>query len=366
MADAPTPTLTARQAASSQAVRSITIGDLAGYATDLLAAARAYDPACLGRRRLSLPFLDVDLGFTSPVFADLCASALAAASARTPLASIAVFAMDAQAAGWPRPLWWDESSGFLSRDFDQTLAAVGLRGFYHHQQSWQIYDPAARMGVQSLSSPLGIPPWETASPLRLFLHWAYASLGLRFAHAATLGVRGRGALVVGASGSGKSGTTIAGLLNGLDSVGDDFVVVALKPAPAAFRIFRSLKQDSAGLRRAGLDLGDRPLNWRGKIEFDPAETARPLSEAMALHAILLPRIAHAPRTTIKPATAQEAALALAPSGVFQLPGDALSGFRFFAELTRSLPAFHVSLSQDPQEIAGAIGDFLSNRERHAG
>jgi hypothetical protein len=313
-----------------------------------------------------VPFLDVELRFTSPAFADLCERVLAGRSSGAALATVEIFAMDAQAAGWAMPQWWDESSGFFSRDFDQALAAIGLRGFYHHLHSWQIFDPTTRTGVQSLPSPLGIPAWETASPLRLFLHWAYASLGLRLTHAATLGIGGHGALVVGASGSGKSGTTIAGLLNGLDSVGDDFVVVALKPTPAAFRIFRTLKQDGAGLRRAGLDLGNRPLNWRGKIEFDPAEMARPLAETMDLRAVLIPRIARASRTRIEPTSAQEAALALAPSGVFQLPGDALSGFRFFAELTRRLPAFHVILSEDPREIADVIGEFLAGGPRHAG
>jgi hypothetical protein len=366
MAEAPSDSLTAGPAAALQRSDSITIDSLSGYASGLLAAARAYDAGRLGRVHLSVPFLDIDLRFTSPSFADLCGSVLAVATSVPPSTSIQIFAMDAEAPGWSMPRWWDEDSGFFSRRFDQTLADIGLRGFYHHRNSWQVFDPAARVGVQSLPTPLGIPEWETASPLRLFLHWAYASIGLRLTHAATLGIGGNGALVVGASGSGKSGTTIAGLLNELDSVGDDFVVVALNPAPEAFRIFRTLKQDDAGLRRAGLALSPRALNWRGKVEFDPAEISRPLCERMALSALLIPRIAHAERTRIEPASAQEAALALAPSGVFQLPGDALSGFRFFADLTRRLPAFHVHLSENPREIAGVIGDFLTSGQHRAG
>ena len=58
----------------------------------------------------------------------------------------------------------------------------------------------------------------------------------------------------------------------------------------------------------------------------------------------------------------EAALALAPSAVFQLPGDTTQGFRFFAELARRLPAFRVRLSEDPVEIADAIGSFLAREQ----
>ena len=51
-------------------------------------------------------------------------------------------------------------------------------------------------------------------------------------------------------------------------------------------------------------------------------------------------------------------LSLAPSAVLQLQGDMQDGFRFFADLTRRLPAFRVHLSEDPAEIADAIGRHL--------
>ena len=360
MAKAQTAALTARAAVAAAPAEVVSIDNLADYARCLLDAARDYAPSRLGKAQFRLPALDLEIRFTSKVFVDLCRRVLASSSAVTPLGKLKIFAMDADAPDWPMPQWWDEASGFLSRGFDQTLAAVGLRGFYHHRHSWQVYDPATRTGVQSLPMPLGIPAWETASPLRPFLHWAYASVGWRLTHAATLGVNGRGALIVGASGSGKSGTAIAGLMNGLESVGDDFIVVSLDPEPTAYPVFRTFKQDREGLARAGIAPGERPLNWRGKVEFDPIELARPLAERLEITALLIPRITHGTRTRILRATAHQAALALAPSGVFQLPGDSVQGFRFFAELTRRLPAFTVELSEDSREIAAAIGDFLDS------
>jgi hypothetical protein len=282
-----------------------------------------------------------------------------------------VLVLDGETIGWEPPAVWDEETGFSSRDFDSVLAAEGLRGFYHHDiPSWQFFDRGSSTGVMSLMTPMGIPSWETGSPLRLFLHWAYASAGLRLTHAATLGAKGRGALIVGASGSGKSGTTLAGVLRGLESVGDDYVLVEDGFPPVARSVFAIFKQDPDGLRRAGVApaaLPARDLNWHGKIEFDARRLApNGLAARMDLRAILLPEIARARQTTIERATAQQAALALAPSAVFQLPGDGAEGFRFFTALARSLPAYKLRLSEDAAEIAGTIGAFLAGEVGHPG
>jgi hypothetical protein len=74
MAEAPSESLTAGPAAALQRSDSITIDSLAGYASGLLAAARAYDAGRLGRRHVAVPFMDIDLRFTSPSFADLGAA----------------------------------------------------------------------------------------------------------------------------------------------------------------------------------------------------------------------------------------------------------------------------------------------------
>lgn len=52
-------------------------------------------------------------------------------------------------------------------------------------------------------------------------------------------------------------------------------------------------------------------------------------------------------------------IALAPSGIAQMPGERESGFRFFDELTRLLPCYRLSLGTEPEEIAGTISEFLA-------
>jgi len=354
-------------------IASVSAELLQAYASDRIAAAIAYPKDRLVRRDFRLARLNMTAWFASEKLADLCGRTLSLREDEDTSATHAeVLALDAEADGWDMPAAWDMQSPFSSREFERILAADNKRGFYHHEgPSWQFYDPARAVGMQTLPTELGIPPWETGSPLRLFLHWAYAADDdMRLTHAATLGLNGRGALIAGASGSGKSGTTLAGLLNGLNSAGDDYVLVEQGSRIVAHSVFTVFKLDTDGLSRTGMeraDFGDTRLNWHGKIEFNAAKfRPRAFTDRMEISALLIPEIAGSRNTVIERASMHEAALALTPSAVLQLPGDAEKGFRFFSGLARRLPAFRVRLSKDPVEIAAAIGSFLAREQDDSG
>ena len=361
-----------RADASGRPPARICYDSLQAYAMSRLGAAAAYPKNRLIRRDFRLAKLDMSMWFSSELLADLCERTLVRRRYDDPpAASIEVYAIDAGSGGWEPPARWREAADFSPRGFDQVLRAGNLRGFYHHDApSWQFYDRATATGLLTLPGPLAIPPWESGSPFRLFLHWAYAAADLRLTHAATLGLGAYGALIVGASGSGKSGTALAGLLNGLDSVGDDYVLIEQGARVVAHSVFTVFKLDRDGLRRAGIgrsEVDDVELNWHGKVEFEAAKLApKELSDRMEIRALLIPQVSRLRRTTIEPATARQAALSLAPSGVFQLPGDMTEGFSFLAGLVRRLPAFRVGLSEDPAEIADAIGSFLAREQQNAG
>ncbi len=345
--------------------------NLAAYAADLLQAAKQVSREKLACHELRLPGLDLTLWAASDAFAQLCRRLLIERAAAQPAASRAeIFALDTTLHGWQPPLRWDERGGYASRDFEQRLATAGLRGFYEHEgPSWQVFHPRTRLGVQSLATPLGLPPWERGSPLRLFLHWAHAAAGRRLTHAAVLGVGGHGALIAGPSGAGKSGTAIAGLSHGLDCAGDDYVLLEAGDRIKANAVFRMVKQDRPGLQRAGLvhPVLDRAVpNWHGKIEFDPAEIGfPPLTMTIEIEALFIPAIVRGARTSIERVSSRDAALALAPSATLQLPGDTNEGFVFFTAIAKRLPAYRLKLSEDASEIAATIGEFLANGRHHA-
>ncbi|MEQ1769120.1 MAG: serine kinase [Devosia sp.] len=247
----------------------------------------------------------------------------------------------------------------------EAMSALGIDGSHFHAYGlWRFFDPAAGQGVEMIENPKALPDWDFSFPMRDFLHWGLQSIGWRLVHSGTLGVNGRGALIIGAGGSGKSGTTLAGLTRGLQTVGDDYIALSLdSEKPRAYPLVKLMKQDPAGFARVGIDpaeFGLHQVNWQNKYEFEfsqlPGITP---TKDLEIACILMPRIAHAERSRFSPLSPRVAMLNLAPSNLYQLPGGWRSGMDFMARVVRIAPAYSLELSTDPDEIAGAIGDFIA-------
>ena len=265
--------------------------------------------------------------------------------------------------GVPAPATW-AAEPYRPHEVAFRLEQAGLRASYFHDLDfWQIFDPQAAFGVQLMSGPEAYPPWDPGAPLRPFLHWQYARLGMRLAHCGTLGSSGSGVLLAGPGGSGKSGTVVAGLLNGLQTIGDDYVLLEAGGEVAGYPVFATLKQDQAGIDRLSLKdrLGStRSPNWQGKYEFRIWDVgdALPPPARMIFKALLVPRLAGNSKTTIEPISRRDAMLAFAPSSIHQMPGERESGFAFFSRVAKRLPCYTLSLGNDPADVAETISEFL--------
>ncbi len=276
--------------------------------------------------------------------------------------SIAVVSADDSPLGKP-PVWGEPL--FHPRHMERLLEETPFRAtWFHDCQLWQVYDYQRRIGVQWMTGDRSYPDWEPGAPLRVFLHWACRFQQMRLAHAGTLGKQGVGVLLAGRGGSGKSGTVVGGIAHGLESAGDDYVMLDPRGESGlmAHCVFRTLKQDPAGLQRLGLAAQIQPpraVNWQGKYEFTSEEIAgRPLAPHLRIGALLIPRIAGSARSTIRPISRNRAMLALAPTGVFQLPGERDSGVSFFSDIVRGLPCFELELGIDGREVSGTIESFI--------
>ena len=244
--------------------------NLLAYANDRISAAGAFPKNGLIRRDLRLAWLDMTVWFTSEQLAGLCeATCLSSTTARDPFEQQPRFSLWTPMLTDGRRRHWDEGAGFSSREFERILRS--------RQRAGSIIT-TPRPGSSTIRPPESeftlcprLWTYLHGSVDRLcvcFVHWAQAAAGNRLTHAAALGLNGHGALMVGASGSGKSGTTLAGLLNGLESVGDDYVVVEQGANVVANSVFRVFKQDLDGLRRVGVDTAtverrDTKLAWKG-------------------------------------------------------------------------------------------------------
>jgi hypothetical protein len=250
------------------------------------------------------------------------------------------------------PEWTDPAFG--QADLDTLLAGEGLRASYQ-DRNWRLFDTVTRTGVQISLRQGALRPWHAGL---LLVEWTLQSAGLSLTHAGTVGLDGRGLLLVGQSGSGKSGTTLAGLAEGLQTVGDDFVALGFGEQPVARSVFPLARQDPAGLDRiAGLRqrVARHRVNHLGKFEFDLRPTfPGAFVDELTLDAIVLPVISDAATPSITPIPPADAMVELLRSNPFRYVGSPGSRMARFAALTRSRPCFRLTLSTD----AGANGRAL--------
>jgi hypothetical protein len=341
------------------------------FASRLLDFAEQERERLPGRRVFALPGRPVGIGFSSPHYARLCDRAYLPSSCSsggcpggTP-DEVALAVLDYESL--PHMPRWSGRMPSLG-EVTMALARAGLHGAYDLDHAiWDIYDPTRALGARVMQAAALQPPWEPSFPLRLLLHWAGRTAERGLIHAGTLGHNGRGVFLAGAGGAGKSGTTLSGILNGLASVGDDYVAVsAADGGVEAQPVLRLMKQDPRGLHRLGLAPGKGalggPVNWQGKIEFDfEALAPGTRAERLAMKAILIPHIAGSPVTSLRTAAAKDAMLALAPNSLYQLYGSWREDFALIAAIARALPAFHLDLSEDPEDIATTIRAFIESR-----
>lgn len=315
--------------------------------------------------RFSLPDLDLTATLASEGYAALCRQALVDDPTYRDggQSQVAVAVIDHVARpDMPQAHW--SSPTFGIGQFIQGLEASGLDGLFDATHTiWQFFSAGRHQGIQTLQATGAYPPWEASFPLRNFLHWSYQAQGMRLVHAATLGRNGRGVLLAGAGGAGKSGTTLAGILHGLTSAGDDYVAIGLEGQQAtAYPVIKLMKQDRAGLARLGIDPLERALgepNWQGKYTFDFEDLVRGArARSLALSGILIPRISGVSKCRISPAPMRDALYGLLPNNLQQLPGGLRQGLSFVAALTRALPAYYLDLSSEPEDIARTISQFL--------
>lgn len=258
------------------------------------------------------------------------------------------------------PVWPFET--FHEREVEAALAKTQYRLHYFSDLNfWQVFDTQRKIGIQWMTAADGSPLWDSGSPLRNFVQWRLGGKTASLLHGGTLALAECGVLLAGAGGAGKSSTVLAGIFGGLQSVGDDYVLVDSETLTAR-AIFDTLKQDEAGLRRIGQwDHAAIPkeANWQNKYQFYlPDVGAGALPASIALRAILLPKLTHGPTTTITPISAKEAFLALAPSGVTQIHCDRARLFSVAGQVSRKLPAYQLQLGTQPDEIVGVLRQFL--------
>ncbi len=267
--------------------------------------------------------------------------------------------------GWspPKPVWKQGQQGYQGE-----VVGLGSGRFqvnYHDTSGlFHIFDHSTRSVLYRIPCAADLPFWEIASPFRIIFHWWARSLGGHVAHAAAVGQDGRGVLLVGKSGSGKSTASLACLYHGMEFVGDDYVLLLGDPPHSAHSLYSSAKMHTDFLQKVFPDWREMAATRIGpenkSVFFLRERLPDALRRSLMIQAIVMPQGSLAEGTQLITRPVSEALLALAPSTIFQLPGAHREAMTFFSNFVRGMPAYAMRTGDDLASIPKALLDLLSS------
>ncbi len=207
-----------------------------------------------------------------------------------------------------------------------------------------------------------VPYYESAAPLRAILHRWMRKRGRQLVHAGAVGTSAGGVLLAGKGGSGKSTTALACVHAGFGYASDDYCLLATEPSPHAFSLYNSAKVDEEGVRRfprlASAIVNTGRLDTEKALLYLARSSVVELKTDFPIRAVVLPRIAHAPETTLQETSHAEGLRELAASTIFQLPGAGGEDLKGIARFVRKVPCYVLHVGFDITRIPQAVLELL--------
>jgi hypothetical protein len=283
----------------------------------------------------------------------------------SPDVTVDVFDSESTRTPLPAPPWsWD---AYRARgDIDGYNTKAVRVAFAPGASALSVFDADSGRACWWVPDAARLPASEQGAPLRTLVQWSFESHGLQLVHGASVGIDGRGVLLVGGGGSGKSSSALACLQAGWSFVGDDYCLVESVPGRAAYSVYCTAKLDDTARDRLP-SLAARPatrLANRDKWLFTlwPEYSSQLVAE-LPIDAVLVPRVdERSTGTCVRPARTMDVVRALATSTLRQLPGAGAPTWQAATDLVRAVPSHVLELAPDVEAIPDVIGGVLS----HAG
>jgi len=259
----------------------------------------------------------------------------------------------------PTEIRWPAGQGLLA-------VSAGTRFVRYDCTAWVTWlDRAERRMIGWRANADRLAMHERTRPLPFLLPVWYADQGVHIIHAGLVARDGRGVLLCGANGAGKSTTSLACLCGGLEFLSDDHVGIE-QTGNGSFighSIFASTRLEPDHLQRFPMLVPHAIMSqewFETKSLILTAEVApRSVTRSASIRAIALPTIVDAPSSRIEPVSRAEALRALAPSSMMQMPfGATHDRFRALAKLVASVPAYRLELGRDIGAIAPRVAELI--------
>jgi hypothetical protein len=241
-------------------------------------------------------------------------------------------------------------------------------GLWH--QPWNLfsfYDTARARGIFAAGDPERIPYYEKASIFRTILEPWLRSRGLHLAHGAVVGSGNSGLLLAGRSGRGKSTLSLACIMAGFATAGDDFVPLEITPEPRAWPLYAAAKVFPSMIPRFQQLGGGTRVDWQEPNEkailYFPRDHPSFCHDSLRLKAIVLPRYTGGSSSRLLPGSKAEALRELLASPQMMARGGRASIFDFLTALTRRLPVYLFETGDDWNEMTSCLRELLATLEQ---
>jgi len=262
----------------------------------------------------------------------------------------------------PEILPTGKAFGFGALGEDRREAVAG----YQTPAACMLLDRKGGLLAGWVRDPHALSSYEIGKPLQpLLFAWA-RDRDILPVHAALVAHRGRGVLLGGRGGSGKSTSALSCLNAGFQYLGDDYIGV---PAPEGSRFVGHSFYNTSWLEASHAHrfpwlapaLAQGTPSRGNKLLIRPdALFGRRMAASVPIHLLVLPRINDGETVTrawrIRPA---EAVLRLAPSSILQLPfNDPRRLLDRMTELAHAVPCYHLELGTDLAGIPRSVEGIL--------
>lgn len=265
------------------------------------------------------------------------------------------------------PAPWDMTQLAVGGTIPQAIAQ-GLYATYDiARERLVVLDPGRGLAFVWIRDPSQVARHERAAPLRGLFAAYFGARGLVITHAGAVARGGRGVLLGGRGGSGKSSTALACLAAGFDYAGDDYVLTEPDAAggprvhslyatgkvfPADTGRLAEIQPAFAGRDGPGLAPDDKA------IAYLHGSVPERMSRGFALVALLMPTVTGLPHTRVVPMSSAHALRALAPSTIVQYDGAPAPLFAALARLVARLPCHRLELGTERHAIPGVVARVI--------
>jgi hypothetical protein len=254
--------------------------------------------------------------------------------------------------GDPEGARWDHHDGPRSARY---WPASGL---------WAAYDASVGDAWWWVPAVEMIPWHEFAAPMRSIVNWWGTTHDLTMLHAGAVGGEdGRGVILGGRGGSGKSTTSLACLADGMRFASDDYVLLEVDDRVRAHSVYGTAKLEERGAPLVGHVSGRRlaTATEGAKLVVDVARDFAPLvTPELEIVAAVLPRVTTAGPALV-PLDRPTALRALAPSTVLQAQAvGAPRALRAMSGLLERVPAHQLDTGPDPLALPAVLRELIAD------